>query len=669
MWRVSIEDRVRGARRSLTPLLAVLVLLLLGGLAFGLVRFNDTGRSDADRSFRAQAHIAATLVQSIFNAQELAAQGDAVQRFAARALDPRSLTAYAQQGEFTDAYIASANGALLASFPARPGAVAQRLAPLPGYVRTGLSGRFTISSVVRSPTTGRPSVDIVIPFTTPSGPRALVTTYPISVVNAFLSPYLARVPQIAHGQAFVLDSSGGIVQSTVTGRAGAPTSEPAFADQLGRHVQGAYQSGATTTSYASAPIADTSWRMVITAPQSSLYAAFGGLRGSVPWLVFGLLAFASAAGLGLLRRADLHGAELAEAHRSMRKLLEDVRDGEQRYRSLVEQLPAIVYRAEFGEAGAWRYVGPQIESILGFTPEQWKGDAGLWISCVHPEDRADALAHEEHTRLTGARLSCQYRMVAKDGRVIWIRDEAMILKEADGSLLQGVMYDITDQKQAEEAIRNQSEILERTVAERTRELDEARVETLQRLAFAAEYRDDETHRHTERIGRIAALLAKEVGLPPDQVTLIRRAAPLHDVGKLGISDAILLKPGKLDAREREIMQGHATIGARILTGSHSKVLQLGEEIALTHHERWDGYGYPRGLAREEIPISGRLVAVADVFDALTHTRPYKEAWPVAEAVAEIVRLSNQHFDPTIVAAFLTLDHALGLQLAPQQADA
>ncbi len=221
-------------------------------------------------------------------------------------------------------------------------------------------------------------------------------------------------------------------------------------------------------------------------------------------------------------------------------------------------------------------------------------------------------------------------------------------------------------QEAEQTVRRHSQRLQRTVRERTRELEMARVETLQRLALAAEYRDDDTHQHTERVGALAAMLARGIGLPKDEVAVIRRAAPLHDIGKLGVSDAILLKRGALSAREQKAMQAHTTIGARILAGSQSQVLRVGEEIALTHHERWDGEGYPRGIAGESIPISGRVTTLADVFDALTHTRPYKQVWPLREAVDEIARISGSYFDPRIVETFLALDHEqlAGLRFGP-----
>jgi putative nucleotidyltransferase with HDIG domain len=189
------------------------------------------------------------------------------------------------------------------------------------------------------------------------------------------------------------------------------------------------------------------------------------------------------------------------------------------------------------------------------------------------------------------------------------------------------------------------------------ELESARLETLSRLALAAEYRDDTTHEHTERVARTATLMAERLGLPSGLVALIRDAAPLHDIGKLSVPDAVLLKPGDLSADEFAVMKEHTTSGAAILAGSRSDVLRLGEEIALTHHEWWDGNGYPRQLRGDEIPQSGQIVAVADVFDALTHDRPYKEAWPLDAAVREIGRLEGTQFSPRIVEAFATLDHA------------
>jgi HD-GYP domain-containing protein (c-di-GMP phosphodiesterase class II) len=206
--------------------------------------------------------------------------------------------------------------------------------------------------------------------------------------------------------------------------------------------------------------------------------------------------------------------------------------------------------------------------------------------------------------------------------------------------------------------RDRSELLERKVAERTRDVQAARVEVLRRLALAAEYRDDDTHQHTQRLGDLAAMLAARIGESDEFVERISLAAPLHDIGKLRLPDAILLKRGRLTAEERAIMQTHAAYGAAILAGSAYPVLVLAEQIALTHHERWDGSGYPAGLSGAAIPLAGRIVAVADVFDALTHARPYKPAWSFATAVEEMVAGSGSHFDPRVIDAFKEL-HVLG----------
>lgn len=198
--------------------------------------------------------------------------------------------------------------------------------------------------------------------------------------------------------------------------------------------------------------------------------------------------------------------------------------------------------------------------------------------------------------------------------------------------------------------------LEELVRDGAHALFRSRAETLRGLALAAEYRDYETARHTERVGESAARLAAGLDLPASLVRTIRDAAPLHDVGKIGIPDKILLNPGKLTTAEFEAIKQHTLLGSKLLAGSDGETLQLGEQIARTHHERWDGHGYPDGLPGETIPIAGRIVAVADAFDSMTHQRPYRSACTVDAALGELARCSGSQFDPRVIDAFLRLDH-------------
>ena len=178
------------------------------------------------------------------------------------------------------------------------------------------------------------------------------------------------------------------------------------------------------------------------------------------------------------------------------------------------------------------------------------------------------------------------------------------------------------------------------------------LDTIHRLVLAAEYKDEDTGDHIIRMGRYSAYLAEKLGFPDKEVQNILYAAPMHDVGKIGIPDSILMKPGKLTKEEFEIIKTHTLIGGKLLKNSKSDILQLAEQIALSHHEKWNGTGYPKGLAGEEIPMIGRIVSIADVFDALTSKRPYKEPFPVEKAVDIIKNESGQHFDPEVVRVFL-----------------
>ncbi len=196
--------------------------------------------------------------------------------------------------------------------------------------------------------------------------------------------------------------------------------------------------------------------------------------------------------------------------------------------------------------------------------------------------------------------------------------------------------------------------LEELVNRRTEQLERSQLEMLTRLAKAAEYRDDEAGEHIWRVAHLSAQLAQELGQDTHYITLILRAARLHDVGKVGIPDAILMKPGKLSGTEFESIQNHTRIGAQLLSGGHSPLIKMAETIALTHHEHWDGNGYPRKLTGEAIPLEGHILAVADAFDALTHDRHYRRALSLESAVREIRAQSGRQFDPTVVQAFLRL---------------
>lgn len=228
-------------------------------------------------------------------------------------------------------------------------------------------------------------------------------------------------------------------------------------------------------------------------------------------------------------------------------------------------------------------------------------------------------------------------------------------------------------KSYEKQLRQYSKSLENMVFERTKDLEASRKEIIHCLACAGEYRDDDTGNHVIRVGMYARIIGAELGLPPQQVDALESAAQLHDIGKIGIPDAILLKPGRLTDEEFEFIQRHcgfgkkiiqplgpressmvgehSEIGAKILSRASSPILQLASTIALTHHERWDGTGYPLGLAGEDIPLEGRITAVADVFDALSSKRVYKEALPIAECFDIISQGSGSQFDPDCVDAF------------------
>lgn len=203
------------------------------------------------------------------------------------------------------------------------------------------------------------------------------------------------------------------------------------------------------------------------------------------------------------------------------------------------------------------------------------------------------------------------------------------------------------------ALYDQNRVLEEKVRQRTTELNATRLEIIRHLGRAAEFKDNETGLHVVRMSYYSKLIAQAGGLSDEHAELLLNAAPMHDVGKIGIPDSVLKKPGKLDDEEWEIMKQHTVMGVEILGDRISDLLQMARLIAHTHHEKWNGKGYPQGLSGKNIPVESRIVAIADVFDALTNERPYKDAWPVEDAVALIEKESGEHFDPKFVNAFKT----------------
>ncbi len=201
-------------------------------------------------------------------------------------------------------------------------------------------------------------------------------------------------------------------------------------------------------------------------------------------------------------------------------------------------------------------------------------------------------------------------------------------------------------------VRDQNIILEQKVQERTIELQESRLEIIHRLGRAAEYKDNETGAHIIRISKMSSLLGRLAGMTDAQVALLLNSSPMHDIGKIGVPDTILLKPGKLNAEEWKTMKKHTTIGATLLDGNTSDLIKSAQEIALTHHEKWDGSGYPRGKKGKEIPFEGRIVGIVDVFDALTSKRPYKDSYPIDKTLSIIREGRGRHFDPDLTDLFI-----------------
>jgi putative two-component system response regulator len=227
-----------------------------------------------------------------------------------------------------------------------------------------------------------------------------------------------------------------------------------------------------------------------------------------------------------------------------------------------------------------------------------------------------------------------------------------IAKPFDRNELLMRVRNLLDAQLAHRLVHDQKAMLEDMVRARTEALRRTQLQVVQRLGMAVGYRDEETGNHILRMSHISALLARGMGWSEADCELMLYASPMHDIGKIGIPDSILLKPGKLEPDEWETMKAHTTIGARLLEGDDSDIMRMAREIALSHHERWDGSGYPAGLSGEAIPLCGRIAMLADLFDALTSARPYKQAWPVESALDMIRESSGKHFDPVLVEVFM-----------------
>ena len=363
--------------------------------------------------------------------------------------------------------------------------------------------------------------------------------------------------------------------------------------------------------------------------------------------------------------------ERKQAEEREQRVLADLRKALAKKEELQNRLVTVIESVldgliEIDEAGSVVMFNKAAEDMFGFSRDEVVGhNVNMLMPDPYHDDHDGYLARfhdggEAHVIGVGREVAGR----RKDGSVFPL-DLAVGETLVDGKkVFVGIVRDITERKQAEEREHHYRQTLEWAVRDRTRELqeqtaalEEARLDTLQRLAMAGEYHDEDTYLHTQRVGETAALLASAYGTTREWVELIRLAAPLHDLGKLALSDTILLKQGALTDEEWEQVKSHPVVGAAILSGSSSEILQLAEEIALTHHEWWDGSGYPAGLRGSEIPLSGRIVTLADTFDALTHDRPYKQAWSVEEAIAEIGLLRGSRFDPDLVDVFNLLDPA------------
>jgi PAS domain S-box-containing protein len=345
----------------------------------------------------------------------------------------------------------------------------------------------------------------------------------------------------------------------------------------------------------------------------------------------------------------LRQRELEIAQRAYSKALED------RLQILMDRAPVPVYIK--GPDRRYLLANRVAHEVAGLEPPALIGMRDADFMPPEAEERVEAtdhlVLHEGGTCETEETLE-----VGETVRTFYTVKFPYVDDQGEIAGISGISTDVTDKKRAEvladQLAREQQRAIEG--------LQASRQETVERLAKALEMHDGETGRHVNRMASIAAFLGERVGLDRDRVMLLRTAAPMHDVGKVATPDGVLRKEGPLTPEERKVMECHTTVGYEILADSDSELLQLGARVALTHHERWDGTGYPRGIAGEEIPIEGRITAVADVFDALLSDRCYRAALPLEDAVEVIREGRGTHFDPQVVDALLdNLEEALSLR--------
>ncbi|HEX3734485.1 MAG TPA: HD domain-containing phosphohydrolase [Solirubrobacterales bacterium] len=342
----------------------------------------------------------------------------------------------------------------------------------------------------------------------------------------------------------------------------------------------------------------------------------------------------------------LRQRELELAQRAHTKAMEE------RLRLLMETVPVPIFIKDRER----RYVlaNRVLHEVLGLEPDQLMG---LTDKDILPPEIERITAATDRKVLEGGETHEGEQTITLGGMEMTFLAVKFPFRDDSGEIVgvAGMSTDITSKKRAEAL----TEELAASQARAIEELHASRQETVERLARAIEMRDEETGEHVNRMASIAALLGTELGLDRERVLLLRAAAPMHDVGKIATADEILLKPGALTEAEREEMERHTTVGYEILAGSDSELLRMAATIALSHHERWDGTGYPQGLSGEEIPLEARIVAVADVFDALLSDRCYRPGMPLAKVVTMIREGGGAHFDPRAADALLgNLDEAL-----------